>query len=355
MSRNVLICLLLLVGLAAAMRAHGSHDEEGHDHELQASTCGSVEEKEDYNQGLHTAAIFIVMGVSLVGSFLPVLSSVVACLRNSRSVLDLLNAFGIGVVVATACIHMIPAAIETLNDKCLNLSYEGLAMVIVVATVLLMQATETELVLSQTKSLTTDDDKDKSLEVYDPAVTPAGDAHAGHHHHHHHHAEEQTKAAARKKINVLIFEVGVAIHSVIIGLELGVATGTSFTTLLTAICFHQFFEGVAVGSSAVSAFSTIRSSILTAVVYSLSTPVGIAIGIGIHSTYSETSTTSLWVRGILDAMAGGILIYTGLVELLTYQYTINGDFHKKASSFRLLCYTCVWMGACAMAVVGKWA
>ncbi|KAG9408736.1 high-affinity Zn(2+) transporter zrt1 [Aphanomyces cochlioides] len=355
MSRKVWICLLLLLGLAAAMRAHGNHDEEGHDHELQVSLCGSVEEKEDYNQGLHTAAIFIVMGVSLVGSFLPVLSSYIACLRNSRSVLDLLNAFGIGVVVATACIHMIPSAIETLNDKCLNLSYEGLAMVIVVATVLLMQATETELVLSQTKNLTTDDDKDKSLEAYDPAVTPAGDLVDAHSGHHHHHANELSNAATRKKINVLIFEVGVAIHSVIIGLELGVATGSSFTTLLTAICFHQFFEGVAVGSSAVSAFSTIRSSILTALVYSLSTPIGIAIGIGIHSTYSETSTTSLWVRGILDAMAGGILIYTGLVELLTYQYTINGDFHKKTSGYRLLCYTCVWMGACAMAVVGKWA
>ncbi|CAK4692276.1 unnamed protein product, partial [Aphanomyces euteiches] len=125
-----LICLVLFLGLVAA---HG-----GDDHDDDKSTCGSVEEKEDFDQGLLTAAIFIVMGL------LPS-----------------------------------PSAIETFNDKCLNLSYQGLAMVIVVAT-------ETELVLSQTKNPTTEDEKDKSLEAYDPAVTPAGelvDAHAGHHRH----------------------------------------------------------------------------------------------------------------------------------------------------------------------------
>ncbi|CAK4083760.1 unnamed protein product [Aphanomyces euteiches] len=350
MSRNALISFFLLLGLAAAKRAHGNDVSDDDDNSL----CGVVTKEDEYDHPLHMAAVFIVLGVSLLGSFLPVLSSYISWLRNNRPILDILNAFGIGVVVSTACIHMIPTAIETLANKCLNLSYDCLAMVIVLATILLMQVTETELTLKQSNGLT---DDDKFLDTYDPVVSSSGDlvTQLSHRHHHHHHAEEQTKAAARKKINVLIFEVGVAIHSVIIGLELGVATGTSFTTLLSAICFHQFFEGVAVGSSAVSAFSTIRSSILTAVVYSLSTPVGIAIGIGIHSTYSETSTTSLWVRGILDAMAGGILIYTGLVELLTYQYTINGDFHRMSSSFRLLCYTCVWMGACAMAVVGKWA
>ncbi|CAK4633905.1 unnamed protein product, partial [Aphanomyces euteiches] len=114
-----LICLVLFLGLVAA---HG-----GDDHDDDKSTCGSVEEKEDFDQGLLTAAIFIVMGVSLVGSFFRL----------------------------------------------------RLAMVIVVAT-------ETELVLSQTKNPTTEDEKDKSLEAYDPAVTPAGelvDAHAGHHRH----------------------------------------------------------------------------------------------------------------------------------------------------------------------------
>ncbi|KAF0719396.1 Aste57867_1068 [Aphanomyces stellatus] len=108
-----------------------------------------------------------------------------------------------------------------------------------------------------------------------------------------------------------------------IGLNLGVATGKSFNTLLIAISFHQFFEGVAVGSSAVSAFTTLRSSVYTALGFSLATPFGMIVGIAINSTYSETSTAALWVRGTMDAVSGGILICTSLVELLTYQYTTN--------------------------------
>ncbi|CAK4163339.1 unnamed protein product [Aphanomyces euteiches] len=336
-----------------------------------AVDCGAVAKTEDaYDTSMHIAAVFIIFGVSIAGSMFPVVSAHVACLHKSRSVVALLNAFGFGVVLATACIHMIPPAIETLNNPCLNLSYEGLAMVFVVLTVLLMQVIETELVLLVSKppaavALIETDEEDvehgnRAVAAFTSVSTPTvPEVHGDHHHHHsHHHAPSsdlKDSSDVRKKINVLIFEIGVAIHSVIIGLNLGVVTGNSFTTLLTALCFHQFFEGVAVGSSAVSAFSSVRTAVSTAVAFSLTTPLGIVVGIGINSSYSETSTTSLWVRGTLDAIAGGILIYTGLVELLTYQYTINPEFHTKSTGLRWLNYLFLWLGAGAMAVVGYWA
>ncbi|KAG9408738.1 high-affinity Zn(2+) transporter zrt1 [Aphanomyces cochlioides] len=335
-----------------------------------AVECGAVTKTEDaYDTSMHIAAVFIIFGVSIVGSLFPVVNTHVACLHKSRSVVALLNAFGFGVVIATACIHMIPPAIETLNNPCLNLSYEGLAMVFVVLTVLLMQVIETELVLLVSKppatvALISTDEEDveqgnRAVATFASVSTPTvPEVHDHHPHHSHHHAPSsgpKDSSDVRKKINVLIFEIGVAIHSVIIGLNLGVATGSSFTTLLTALCFHQFFEGVAVGSSAVSAFSSVRTAVSTAVAFSLTTPLGIVVGIGINSSYSETSTTSLWVRGTLDAIAGGILIYTGLVELLTYHYTINPEFHTKSTGLRWLNYLFLWLGAGAMAVVGYWA
>ncbi|KAF0707528.1 hypothetical protein As57867_006579, partial [Aphanomyces stellatus] len=69
----------------------------------------------------------------------------------------------------------------------------------------------------------------------------------------------------------------------------------------------------------------------------------------------ETSTAALWVRGTMDAVSGGILIYTSLVELLTYQYTTNQEFHDKSPTMRLLTYVCLWLGAASMAIVGYWA
>ncbi|KAF0694320.1 Aste57867_14794 [Aphanomyces stellatus] len=347
-----------LLVLTAVVFAHGDHD---HDHEGEdasaGSICGAVGDMDDYDTAMHIGAIFIVFAVSIVGSMLPVLSSYVSCLRNNSSILSLLNSFGFGVVVATAFIHMIPSASESLNNPCLNVGYSGLAMVIVVLTVLVMQALETELLLFWTKKAiaTCSTDVEKA-DGYDLASTPVAD----HHHPHHHHPvglveDANATSAMRKVINVLIFEVGVAIHSFIIGLDLGVATGSSFNTLLVAISFHQFFEGVAVGSSAVSAFTSTRSSVLTAIGYSLTTPLGMALGVAISSSYSDTSSASLWVRGTLDAIAGGILVYTGLVELLTYQYTINQEFHAKPMSMRSLAYLFLWLGAGAMAIVGYWA
>jgi zinc transporter 1/2/3 len=67
-----------------------------------------------------------------------------------------------------------------------------------------------------------------------------------------------------------------------IGLTLGVASGTSFDTLLAALSFHQLFEGFALGSAAVDAgLSSLKCSLL-GLAYSVTTPVGIAIGEAVH-------------------------------------------------------------------------
>ena len=43
--------------------------------------------------------------------------------------------------------------------------------------------------------------------------------------------------------------------------------------------------------------------------------IGIAVGLGVRTTYNPDSTTASIVSGILDAFSSGILIYTGLVEV----------------------------------------
>jgi len=87
----------------------------------------------------------------------------------------------------------------------------------------------------------------------------------------------------------------------------------------------------------------------------LTTPLGITIGIGISTFYSPSSIVWLWVRGILDSMAGGILLYTGIVELMTYQYTINPLFHDLPKSKRAGVYISMYFGAIAMSTIGTWA
>ena len=55
--------------------------------------------------------------------------------------------------------------------------------------------------------------------------------------------------------------------------------------------------------------------VLAALIYGLSTPVGIAVGLALRSTYAPASATASIVSGVLDSLSAGILIYTGLVEV----------------------------------------
>ncbi|KAJ6806419.1 zinc transporter 8-like [Iris pallida] len=54
--------------------------------------------------------------------------------------------------------------------------------------------------------------------------------------------------------------------------------------------------------------------------FSLTAPIGIAIGVGISTAYNENSPVALIVQGILNASASGILIYMALVDLLAADF-----------------------------------
>lgn len=82
----------------------------------------------------------------------------------------------------------------------------------------------------------------------------------------------------------LILEFGVIFHSVIIGLNLGVA-GAEFSTLYVVLVFHQTFEGLGIGAR-MSVIPFKKGSWLPwllCTAYGLTTPVSIAIGLGLRT------------------------------------------------------------------------
>lgn len=153
----------------------------------------------------------------------------------------------------------------------------------------------------------------------------------------------------------LILEFGVIFHSVIIGLNLGV-TGEEFSTLYPVLVFHQSFEGLGIGAR-MSAIPFKKGSWLPwllCAAYGLTTPISIAIGLGVRTTYNSGSFTANVVSGVLDAISAGILIYTGLVELLARDFLF--DPHRTQDDKRLTFMVCsLLLGAGIMALLGKWA
>lgn len=88
--------------------------------------------------------------------------------------------------------------------------------------------------------------------------------------------------------------------------------------------------------------------------YGLTTPIAIAIGLGLRTTYIAGSFTANVVSGVLDSMSAGILIYTGLVELLARDFLFNPK--RTGDNTRLIfMVVCVLLGTGIMAVLGKWA
>ena len=76
---------------------------------------------EDYDLGFHIGGIFIVMAVSALGTFGTLLPGAVGGNKQwVAQMLQILKMFGIGVIAATAWIHILPDAFEQFANPCLE-------------------------------------------------------------------------------------------------------------------------------------------------------------------------------------------------------------------------------------------
>jgi zinc transporter 1/2/3 len=80
-----------------------------------------------------------------------------------------------------------------------------------------------------------------------------------------------------------------------------------------------------------------------------------AIGLGVRTTYNPNSATANIVSGILDSISAGILLYTGLVELLAHEFLFNDAMRKAPASKVAFGVICTMLGAGIMALLGRWA
>ncbi len=156
----------------------------------------------------------------------------------------------------------------------------------------------------------------------------------------------------------LILEFGILFHSVMIGLNLGAVNGNEFKTLYVVLVFHQSFEGLGIGARLSSIPWPENVSFVWAylmcLLYGLVTPLSIAIGIGIRASYVSNPYRVNVISGVLDTISCGILIYSGLVELLARDFIFNPQSRK---NLKLLTFniSSTMVGAATMAIIGKWA
>ncbi|KAI4680366.1 uncharacterized protein J4E84_008014 [Alternaria hordeiaustralica] len=154
----------------------------------------------------------------------------------------------------------------------------------------------------------------------------------------------------------LVLEFGIIFHSVIIGLNLGVV-GDEFKTLYPVLVFHQSFEGLGIGARLSSiSFPSDKAWMPWALcaLYGLTTPLAIAVGLGVRTTYLPESKVSLMVQGVLNAVSAGFLVYSGLVELLAKDFLFDRERTRDLARLGLM-VGYVFLGAAVMALIGWWA
>ena len=161
-------------------------------------------------------------------------------------------------------------------------------------------------------------------------------------------------------LQCLLLEAGILFHSIFIGMAVSVATGTQFVVLLVAICFHQTFEGFALGSRIAALIPRLFDASspkpwLMALAYGTTTPIGQAIGIWMHTMYDPASKVGLLTVGITNAISSGLLLFAGLVQLLAEDFLSDHSYEVLKGKRRLEASLAVGLGGILMAIVGAFA
>ncbi|KAI0084576.1 Zinc/iron permease [Irpex rosettiformis] len=174
---------------------------------------------------------------------------------------------------------------------------------------------------------------------------------------------EEVKIGRRRQIvGILILQIGIMLHSLVIGLTMSVSSGSEFTTLVTAILFHQLFEGLSLGiriaalpsESKRGAFSHLPGYVLKPLLtlsFALTTPTGLWIGL---AAFSSTSSSSLWLKqmqGVLSATSAGMLIYAACVEMLAGDFVMDPMMWRSGLRRQVLALVSLVLGVAAMSAI----
>ncbi|KAJ7509065.1 ZIP-like iron-zinc transporter [Mycena galericulata] len=332
------------------------------------SECGNLDNPDTY-LGLRVASVFIILFCGTCGTLFPVLAKKSTWLHVPKPVFDFAKYFGSGVIIATAFIHLLSPGLDELSSPCLSPAWLEYPYALALCLLSIMSIFILELVAFrwgtsrlQKLHLTYDvhghgvgshaahGPEGSSPEVLPKRIDDDPESQDVQH------LSNLDDMAAAQIIGVAILEFGVLLHSVLIGLTL--AVDESFKVLFVVIVFHQTFEGLGLGSRLAFLNLPPRYNyvpIVGAIIYGISTPIGIAVGLGIRSTYNPGGTTASIVSGVLDSFSAGILIYTGLVELLAHEFLFNKETLNSSNGKLAYAIGTMLFGCGIMALLGKWA
>ncbi|XP_022952941.1 zinc transporter 1-like isoform X2 [Cucurbita moschata] len=289
-------------------------------------------------------SIASVLAAGAAGVSLPLVGKRIPSLRPEKDIFFMIKAFAAGVILGTGFVHILPDAFQDLTSPCIgqnpwaHFPVAGfIAMASSIGTLMVDTFATTfyhRRHFSKPKQLLADQE--------------TAEEHAGHVHVHTHATHGHAHGSAAAAVPAEDLSLTELIRYRIIS-----QSPATIKPLLVALSFHQFFEGMGLGGCISQAQFRWRSAAAMATFFSVTAPVGIAVGIGITGVYRDDSRRGLIVEGSMNSASAGILIYMALVDLLAADF-MNPRLQNNLG-LQLGANISLLLGAACMSVLAKWA
>ncbi|XP_020203635.1 fe(2+) transport protein 1 [Cajanus cajan] len=310
---------------------------------------------------LKIIAIFTILISSVIGVSLPLVTRSVPALRPENDLFIIVKCFAAGIILGTGFMHVLPDSFDMLGSDCLEkkpwheFPFSGLVAMFSAIITMMVDSLATSVYTKKFRTEVT-----PAAETNHAGDQEIGAVTYGHFHGHHHAAETKVAEGTewqqllRYRVVAMVLELGIVVHSIVIGLGMGASNNTcTIRGLIAALCFHQMFEGMGLGGCILQAEYKFLKKAIMVFFFSVTTPFGIALGIAMSTTYKENSPSALITVGLLNASSAGLLIYMALVDLLSADFMsprLQGSVKLQLKS-----YVAVFLGAGGMSLMAKWA
>lgn len=317
---------------------------------------------------LRVAAAVLLCLASLAGVAPPLVHRGAAVDGGHNTLAMQLKAFGSGVVLSLALLHLVADSFARLSP----LAEFPWAAAAVACGMLFMFAVETfpGLLLAPPRPKGNGnhhkgnggggDSHAVELGESQQAVCIDSGAAAQSHHAHSHGALLLQAASSNKLVTAYLLEASVLCHSLIIGADLGVSTeGRGKVAGLTAVlAVHQFFEGLSLGVVIAEAGAAIppRKKAIFALAFCCTTSIGVLAGLLMTASSGPLAQHTAgdshlgdMVTGALDGFTGGMLLHMSFGPLIAEDFgSPETPARAKVHMFGHMCAGCLLMAGLAV-------
>ena len=160
--------------------------------------------------------------------------------------------------------------------------------------------------------------------------------------------QEYTDPSSHSLIRSLILLLALSIHSLLEGLALGLQEEVDRTVqLFFALLLHKCIVAFSVGLNMTQSKLSVRAIIASNLLFSVTSPIGIAIGIGIVHIWTKGLAEHA-IIGALEGLACGTFLYVVFFEILPHEFMTK---QRHVRPDRLLKVFALIVGFCVVVAI----